>query len=153
VLITNLAYVTTALTGLNEWTEDLTVLRTSVPKMLNPSLARLDAELPSDAKVLLVGQAAVFHVNHALVYNTVFDDETFETIASGRSPAQVRAELSRLGITHVCVDWHEIDRYRSPGNYGFTPFVTEAEFGRLVEAGVLEKPERYSSTFLVYRVR
>ncbi len=39
----------------------------------------------------MVGQAAVFHFEHRLIYNTVFDDETLETIAKGRSPAEVRA--------------------------------------------------------------
>ncbi len=54
--------------------------------MLNPPLARLDAELPPGAKVLLVGQAAVFHLDHPIVYNTVFNRETIETLARGRSP-------------------------------------------------------------------
>jgi hypothetical protein len=153
VLITNLTYVTTALTGLNEWTEDLLVLRKSVPEMINSPLARLDAALPAGAKVLLVGQAAVFHMEHALVYNTVFDDETFETIAKGRSPDEVRAELKRRGITHVYVDWHEIERYRSPGNYGFTDFVTEGELDRLEKAGVLERADPLGSERLFYQVR
>ena len=135
--VSNLAYSSTALTGLNEWTGDLAELRRSVPERLNPPLAKVDAELPPDAKLLLVGQAAVFHVNHPIAYNTVFDDETFETLAKGRTPGQVGDALKRLGVTHVYVDWHEIERYRSPGNYGFTPFVTPAEFDRLVDAGVL----------------
>jgi hypothetical protein len=153
VILTNLAYVTTALTGLNEWTEDLLVLRKTVPAMLNAPLSRLDADLPPGAKVLLVGQAAVFHMNHPVVYNTVFDDETFETIAKRRSPDEVGVALRRLGVTHVYVDWHEIDRYRSPGNYGFTDFVTRVEFDRLVNAGVLARIESPGARQEAYRVR
>ena len=56
-------------------------------------------------------------------------------LARGRSPDQVRRALIDRGVTHVYVDWHEIERYRSPGNYGFTPFVTPELFAGLVAAG------------------
>ena len=91
------------LTGLNEWTGDLTASAAASPRCSTPPLARLDAELPPDARLLLVGQAAVFHVRHPVVYNTVFDDETFETLARGRSPAEVRAALASPGRDpHLC---------------------------------------------------
>jgi hypothetical protein len=121
--------------------------------MLNPALFATDASLPPGSKLLLVGQAAVFHVNHPIVYNTVFDDETFETLAKGKAPEDVREGLNRLGVTHVYVDWFEIDRYRSPHNYGFTPFVTPDEFDRLVRAGVLEGPEAVGEKRELYKVR
>ena len=148
----NLSYSTTALTALNQWTDDLLELRTAVPRMLNPALARVDASLPPGAKLLLVGQGAVFHVNHPIVYNTVFNDETFETLARGRSPAEVRDALNRLGVTHIYVDWFDIARFRSPGNYGFTDFVQPAEFDRLVRAGVLQPPELMGAQRELYRV-
>jgi Dolichyl-phosphate-mannose-protein mannosyltransferase len=151
--LANLSYSTTALTALNQWTDDLLELRTAVPRMLNPALARVDASLPPGAKLLLVGQAAVFHVNHPIIYNTVFDDETFETLDRGRAPAEVRDALNRLGVTHVYVDWFDIARFRSPGNYGFTDFVQSAEFDRLVRAGVLERPELIGAQRELYRVR
>ncbi len=150
--IANLSYSSTALTSLNEWTGDLTRLRQSVPDLLNHSLATIDTTLPPDAKILLVGEAAVFHVNHPVVYNTVFDDETFETLARGRSPEQVGEAFRRLGITHILVDWHDIERFRSPGNYGFTPFVTQGEFDRLVNAGVLAPGVTVGSKRDLYRV-
>lgn len=140
----NLVYCSTALAGLNDWTSDLGSLRRSVPAMLNPPLARLDIELPEGARPLLIGQAAVFHLNHRALYNTVFDDDRFEAVARGRSPDEIRAGLARLGVTHIYVDWSEIRRYQSPGNYGFTPFVTREVFDRLVEAGVLRVPRRSS---------
>jgi hypothetical protein len=135
-----LAYSWTDLVGLNDWTADLGRLRTSVPRQLNPELARLDAMLPPDAKPLLIGQAAVFHMNHPVVYNTVFDDEVFETIAKDRTPENVGRELARRGITHVYVDWHEIARHRKPGGYGYTEFVQPEQFERLTRAGVLGPP-------------
>jgi hypothetical protein len=120
--------------------------------MTNPPLAQLDARLPANARVLLVGQAAVFHLSHRVVYNTVFNRETFETLARGRSPTEVARALHERGITHVYVDWFEIDRYRSPGNYGFTPFVTPKVFSNLVAAGVLEPAEAIAKRQALYRV-
>jgi hypothetical protein len=152
-IITNLAYSTTALTALNEWTGDLRVLRKSVPERLNKSLTRVDAELPRDAKILLVGQAAVFHVEHQIVYNTVFDDEIFETLTRDKTPEEARQAFERLGITHIYVDWFEIERYRSPGNYGFTSYVTPAEFEKLVKAGVIGAPEEMGARQELYQVK
>jgi hypothetical protein len=151
--VANLSYSTTALTGLPDWTGDLKALRKSVPEMLNPPLAKTDAALPPGSRLLLVGPAAVFHVNHPIIYNTVFDDDTFESLVKGRSPAEVRDALKRLGVTHVYVDWFEIERYRSPGNYGFTDFVTPDEFDRLVKAGVLDRPETVGTRQELYTVR
>jgi hypothetical protein len=44
----------------------------------------------------------------------------------GRSAAERRAVLNQERITYVLVNWREIERYRSPGNYGFTAFVTKS---------------------------
>jgi hypothetical protein len=152
-VVTNLAYSTTALTALNEWTDDLNVLKRSVPQRFNPALAKLDTELPPGAKVLLVGQAAVFHVQHPIVYNTVFDDETIEELTRGRTPDEVRGSLRERGIQYVYVDWYEIDRYRSPGNYGFTDYVTPEVFSRLLAAGVFEAPTALGTKQELYKVR
>ncbi|HZW33690.1 MAG TPA: hypothetical protein VFF52_23415, partial [Isosphaeraceae bacterium] len=152
-ILSNLAYIATVLCGLNEWTKDYRALRAQVPETLNPSLAQLNAVLPPGSKVLLVGQAAVFYIDHPLVYNTVFNHETIETLARGRSPDQVRRALRERGITHVYVDWAEIARYRSPGHYGFTPFVTPELFASLVNAGVLEPPVPIGEAQRLYRVR
>jgi hypothetical protein len=152
-VIANLSYSSTALTAMNNWTDDLNELRTSVPKMLDPDLFAADTRTPTNAKILIVGQAAVFHAVHPIVYNTVFDEEIFETIARDKPPEAVRAALKDLGITHIYVDWYQIDRFRSPGNYGFTDFVTMAEFDRLVQAHVLDPPERMGTQRELYRVR
>jgi len=149
----NLSYTSTALVGWNAWTEDLQKLRTQVPAEINPPLARLDATLPTDARTLLVGQAAVFHMNHRVIYNTVFDDEIIEQIARDKSPAEIAAELHRRGITHVYVDWHEVARHRKPGGYGFSPFVTPRLFRGLVEAGVLGPAVKVGDEHEVYEVR
>lgn len=152
-ILVNLVDVSTALAGLNQWTDSYARLRSEVPRMLNPPLARLDAELPPGAVPLLVGQASVFHLNHRVVYNTVFDREILETIARGRPPEAVGRELHRRGITHVYVDWSEIDRHRKPGGYGFTDFITPELLAGLAAQGVLEPMERPGPRQDLYRVR
>ena len=151
-LLANFAYDASALAGLNKWTDDLPYLRYHIPEIVNPPLAALDAALPPTARVLLVGQASVYHFDHPILYNTVFNDETIETLARGRTPEQLRGELARLGVTHVYVDWAEVARYRSPGNYGFTPFVTPELFSGLVRAGVLRPPTRFGPRQELFRV-
>lgn len=148
----NLAYDSTALVALNDWSSDLLMLRTKIPRDLNASLFRLESRLPAGAKVLLVGQAAVFHMRCPIIYNTVFNHETIETLTRGKSPGEVRDALAARGVTHIYVDWFEIDRYRSPGNYGFTPYVTPELFARLVAAGILDPPEAIGSRRDLYRV-
>ena len=75
---------------------------------------------------LLVGQAAVFHVNHHVIYNTVFNPETIEILASGKDQ-EFHDGLRQRNLTHIYVDWKEIQRHRQPGGYGFTDFVTPIE--------------------------
>jgi len=86
-------------------------------------------------KLLLVGDAQPFDLRMPVLYSTCFDDSPFERIVKGRSPQEIRASLTREGITHVYVHWGEIVRYRA--TYGFTSFVEPAVFERLVRQGVL----------------
>ena len=51
-------------------------------------------------------------------------------------------------------DWQaRFERYRSQGNYGFTPFVTPKVFAELVAAGVLEPAKAIGKRQELYRVR
>jgi hypothetical protein len=152
-LLGNLIDCTTALTGLNEWTRDLAVLRHDLPRRLNPPLAAIDRELPPGAKVLLVGQAAVFHLDHQVLYNTVFNPEIIELLAKDRTPEELHQALRAHGITHIYVDWKEIKRHRDPHGYGFTEFVTRERFAKWVEAGVLERPQLAGLEQELYAVR
>jgi hypothetical protein len=137
-IVTNLTYVSTALAGFNEWTGDLRVLRVKVPFLIDGPLARLDVEVPAGAKVLIVGQAGVFHVTHPILYNTVFDEELIEPITRGRSAKEVRTSLAKLGVAYVYVDWLEIERHRLPGAYGYAEYIQPQLFKQLVAIGVLD---------------
>ncbi|MEN6405135.1 MAG: hypothetical protein ABFC77_01565 [Thermoguttaceae bacterium] len=122
----------------NAWFVRLDRLRHE-PGWVDPWHEYFNAHLgPSDGALLLVGDAAPFDLTMPVFYNTCFDDCLFEQWVRDKTPAQVRAELSARRIGAVFVDWDEIDRYRSPGNYGFTEFVRPERLDRLVREGVLE---------------
>ncbi|MFM7318309.1 MAG: glycosyltransferase family 39 protein, partial [bacterium] len=127
-LVSNWIYCSSALAGLNEWTKPLETLWKSVPNRLYPASVLVDGSLKSSDRALLVGQAAVFYWEQPILYNTVFNREGIEILAKGKAPVDVHKALKEIGITHVFVDWSEIRRYRQPGNYGFTDFVTEPFF-------------------------
>jgi hypothetical protein len=101
--------------------------------------------------VLSVGDAAVFEARFPVVYNTVFDRSIFQDWfkarpgetsdgAELREAEVIRRKLAEAGITHIYVSWREILRYRSPGNYGYTYFITPERFGALRRLGVLQPP-------------
>ena len=119
----------------------------------NNSMARLDTELPPQAKPLMVGQAAVFHLEHNVVYNTVFNLETIEVLAKNKTMDDLHRGLTAMNLTHVYVDWKEIARHRGPGGYGFTDFVTPARFAAWVAGGVLEAPKEMGLEQALYRIR
>jgi hypothetical protein len=152
-LLTNFVYDTTSHAGFNEWTADLVALRRDLPRRMDAPLAAVDEQLPADAKVLVVGQAAVFPVNHPIVYNTVFNRETLETLAKGRTPEAFRQALRNMNISHLYLDWQEIGRYRQPGNYGYTDYVTPERLKGWVAAGVLDRPTILDPLHELYRVR
>jgi hypothetical protein len=54
------------------------------------------------------------------------------------SEQEIRENLGRRGITHVFVNWLEILRYREPGSYGFTEYVTPARIKQLIDLGFLQ---------------
>jgi len=93
-------------------------------------------------KVLTVGDCQVFDLEMPVLYNTVFDDSVFEKIYQDQQgiPEKIHAELDRLRVSHVYVNWLEIRRYREPGNYGFPSLIDHRLFEELVAAGVFEPP-------------
>lgn len=84
----------------------------------------LNRTVPDGKRVLLVGDAQPFDLEVPVVYATCFDPCNFERWMRDRTAEQRRAELLRQRISHIYFDWGEIARYRSPGNYGFSDWVT-----------------------------
>lgn len=103
----------------------------------------LNQNTPPDKTVLAVGDAQVFDLEMPVLYNTAFDDSVFEQIVRApdgnlRASAEIRHRLR--DVAFVYVNWGEIARYRSPGNYGYSDFVEPQVFDQLVERGVLKPP-------------
>lgn len=113
------------------------------PQRVAPWRLWLNEHTPPGMAVLAVGDAQVFDLEPRAVYNTVFDASRFEQIVRGadgelRPAAEIRERLA--GVAYVYVDWSEIARYRSPGNYGFSDFVQPGVFDELLRRGVLGRP-------------
>jgi hypothetical protein len=96
------------------------------PSRLHAAHRYLNTHVPPDGCVLLVGDAQPFDLAVPVLYDTCFDESIFEQLFHGRTRQQRHAALREHGISHVLVNWSEIDRYRSPGNYGFTDYVTRS---------------------------
>ncbi len=131
-LMANFIYIVAPVPSLadNRYLVSLTELRDAPQLVLNPgsyqqlAFAYLREHVPPDAKVLIVGDAAVFNLRVPALYNTCFDDSVFDTVFRGRGVDERRRHLAELGISHVYIDWAELRRYRQPGNYGYSPYVT-----------------------------
>jgi len=125
----NLAFIVSGAAGNNAFLADL-----KNAQQAPPGIAFLNNELPSNSRVLMVGEAQVFDADFPLVYNTVFDHSIFEQW----SAADIRRRFRNEKITHLFVNWQEIHRYRT--TYGYTNFVTPERFSTLVERGILNPP-------------
>lgn len=97
----------------------------SEPSRVHPLQRYLNDRAAAGDRVLLVGDAQPFDLELPALYNTCFDECLFESLMKDRTAAERQAALDRQQITYVLVDWSEIDRYRSPGNYGFPDYVTQ----------------------------
>ena len=75
-------------------------------------------------RAMLVGEAQVFNLEVPIVYNTCFDDCVFEQAMTSCPPEERLQAFQGQRISHVFISWRELDRYRGPGNYGYSDYVT-----------------------------
>jgi 4-amino-4-deoxy-L-arabinose transferase-like glycosyltransferase len=153
----NLGFISTPSCGYNAYLTDLVAAR-RIAEETSPAIAFLNESLPTNSKVLCVGEAQVFDARFPLVYNTVFDDAYLErwcradTGGGLRSRDEILRRLQDEGLTHVFVNWQEIERYRN--SYGFPDFVSRETFDRLKTLGVLDEPlPTPSEAWQVYPVK
>jgi len=118
----------------------LDALRTDALRV-NPVHLELNRLVPAGKRVLLVGDAQPFDLEVGVLYNTCFDASIFQRLVEGRSPTEAAHALAAARVSHIYYDRAEVARYQSPGNYGYTAFVTDERFDQLVRAGVLEPVE------------
>lgn len=92
-------------------------------------------------RLLLIGEAKAYDFRMPIVYSTCFDRSPAEAWLAGEAAEQQRQNLARAGITHVIVNWNELSRYRSPGNYGFSAWPQPDDIDRLVANHVLRRAD------------
>lgn len=103
-------------------------------------------------KVLLIGDAIPYNIRKPVLYHTCFNACPLERLVSDR-PEETRRRLAAEGVTHILINWQEIARYRSPGNYGFTDFIQTSLIEKLCEEKILEyMPEASEDGFTMFRV-
>ena len=101
--------------------------------------------LASGARILLIGEAQVYYLEHPVVYAVVFNDNHIERLLSGG----VRSAIERMrknGITHVFVNWAELGRLRKSYAYtvegrrrpGYLPNMTVPDVAEIVGGATLE---------------
>ena len=91
--------------------------------------------------MLLVGEARVFQARFPVLYSTCFDSCRLEELLADKSRAGRLAALRAAGVAYVLVHWGELERYRTPGNYGYSEFVTRPQLhAELVRQPALLRP-------------
>jgi len=95
------------------------------PLRLSPPQLYLNENVEPGESVLAVGDAAVFDLEMHTYYDTCWNPSTFELWMKDRTPQERLDELEAHNVSYVYVNWNEIARYRSPGNYGYSDYVTE----------------------------
>ncbi|GAG47316.1 unnamed protein product, partial [marine sediment metagenome] len=68
--------------------------------------------LPERSVILFIGEARPFYVERRKIFWTVFDRNVFEEMAMASASTDVLAEeLRARGVTHVFINYGEIERY------------------------------------------
>lgn len=115
-------------------------------------IGSMNANVPRDGRVLLVGDARPFYSKVSVDYCVVFNQDRFvEMVETCSSLDEVMVWLRAKGYTHILVHWAEIARLKT--TYGFSEWITITLFDQL-EAQGLELIEfiRYGNTDSPYAV-
>jgi hypothetical protein len=134
------------LVGDNRWFVSLEQLRRDrpwpqhTPLRVKASHQWLNENVQPGESVLLVGDAKPFDLEMPVLYNTCFDDCLLCDWMLNKSAYERHEILASRGVGWVLVDWPEITRYQSPGNYGFDPRFQPELLDELVLQGVLDAP-------------
>jgi hypothetical protein len=165
VCVANFTFAVSPWGGYNGFLESFDSASRFVAEFTAPELVHLNQQLPPGSRVLSIGDAEMFEARFPVDYNTVFDHSLFEQWLGADAPAgadgfpdhalrpfqsvdALRQALADRGITHLYVNWLEILRYRSPGNYGYTAFVSPGRFVQLRELGILDEPWRIETAVM-----
>lgn len=101
----------------------------------------LDQQQPTARCSIVIdwAKAQAYRFERALQYATCFNTPIGEDELRNSSAEDQHKWLKLSGFTHILVQWSDIDRYRSPGNYGFSTWPTREEIEALVQSGVVRR--------------
>lgn len=99
----------------------------------------LNDHFSAEQRLLLVGDAAVYNLEIPIAYATCFNRSLLDDILQRDTPEEQMRLFQEERLTHLLIHWGEIDRYRSPGNYGFSRLITTEAVDRLRHSGLLEE--------------
>ncbi|MFK7776708.1 MAG: hypothetical protein QM501_01135 [Gimesia sp.] len=149
----NLCLATSGLGGNNAYLDELNYARKFTTSLVGPEIFQLNQmKLGPKQVVLSEGDAELFNAEFPVIYSTVFDRSIFKKWTSKKEPkvpdqllsmksaSEIKEKFQAEHIAYIYVNWAEILRYRLPGSYGYSDFVTPARFKQLVNEGVLEQP-------------
>ncbi len=112
---------------------------------ISPAIVWCNRHLdPTSHRILLVGEARAFDFKAPVVYSTCFNKSPAEQWLRDQSPEVQIENLAEAGVTHVLVNWAEVQRYRQPGNYGFSDWPQPGDLDKLIADNVL-KPVDWQS--------
>ena len=91
--------------------------------------------LPADSLTLLVADASVLYIQRPIIYHSAFDAEPLGDLlqTSPHNAGAITAALKARHITHVWVNWSELNRLHR--SYGYDPDVTLAGVADLAHKG------------------
>lgn len=91
---------------------------------------------PTGSTVWMVGEARAFYVARPCIYHVVFSRNPLaEWARDDPSGEATLAWLRERGVTHVYINYSEIDRFGASGNYGWPASLDEAFFDSIRDAG------------------
>lgn len=140
--------------------------------LTDPARAESNTEQPLK-KLLLVGEAKAFMYRVPVLYSTCWNDSPLALSLEGavsRDPSGsvasivnseiIRENLKKMGVGFILVDFSELARFRSKGNYGYNnPEIDSTLFQLLADARILEPfhsgelPQRDNQSVQVFRIR
>lgn len=91
------------------------------------------AQLPADAHVWVIGDAAILYAPRRCHYTVVFNRDPWLAECRRVSAAECLESLRREGVTHIAISWAEVERLRN--TYGFDDAITREWAMELLNAG------------------
>lgn len=106
----------------------------------------------TEQKLLLIGEARAFIYHVPLLYSTCWNDSPLipilgnavdrnqeGQITSINNPEQIRSSFIQNKVKYILVNYLELERFRSKGNYGYNNLeITKELFQLLIKANVIE---------------